>query len=69
MHCSTLNYGFMLDSFLGSSLNNLNSTLGMVLDAYKCCNEVGYKNKTCYGAIINNLVLNLNGETAMAPIS
>ncbi|KAH7512784.1 hypothetical protein FEM48_Zijuj12G0126900 [Ziziphus jujuba var. spinosa] len=69
MHCSLLKYGFIIDSFLGSSLINMYGNLGMVFDAYNCFLEIGYKNEICYSAIINILVLNSNDETALALFS
>ncbi|KAF3442287.1 hypothetical protein FNV43_RR16203 [Rhamnella rubrinervis] len=57
------------DSFFGSSLTNMYGNLGMVLDAYKCFHEIECKNKMCYVAILNSLVLNFNDETAIALFS
>lgn len=69
MHCSLLKYGFMIASFLGSSLTNMYGNLEMVVDSYKRFHEIECKNEICYDATINSLVQNSNDETAITLFS
>ncbi|EXB52055.1 hypothetical protein L484_024605 [Morus notabilis] len=65
LHCSLVKYGFMVDSFLGSSLINMYGSHGMISDAYRCFHEIRVKDDLCFSAIISNLVLNSNDEMAL----
>lgn len=65
LHCSLVKYGFMVDSFLGSSLIHMYGNLEMISDAFRCFHEIRVKDEICFSAIISNLAMNSKDEMSV----